>query len=193
VGDAWLVLHRLAPSGRPAPVAPAALRAVPLTQGEAVLLTRLGPPVHPGYTLVAGGETCSTRAVGQVRLELDSGEPGDHSALGPSWIADEIAACSLDRQPRTPFVAIAGKSQSYPVPTLAPLRVAQRVKFDPPAPINCEGNAEVVETQLEIAGRSFEVTRASGDPDVLSVIEPGGSVALSTRAALTWDSAGVGC
>jgi len=49
------------------------VRAVPLTQGEAVLLTRLGPPAHPGYTLVTGGETCSTRAVDQVRLELDSG------------------------------------------------------------------------------------------------------------------------
>jgi len=169
------------------------VRAVPLTQGEAVLLTRLGPPAHPGYTLVTGGETCSTRAVDQVRLELDSGEPGDHSALGPAWIADEIVPCSLKHQPRAPVLAITGKSQPYPAPTLAPLRVAQRVKFDPDAASDCEDNAEVLEAQLEIAGRSFEVTRVSGDPDALSVVERGGSVVLSTRAALTWDSASVGC
>ena len=90
-------------------------------------------------------------------------------------------------------MAIAGKSQSYPAPTLAPLRVAQRVRVDPLAPGDCAGNGEIVEAQLEIAGRKFAVTRVSGDPDALSVIELGGAVALSTRAALTWDSAGVGC
>lgn len=190
VGDAWLVLHRLAPSERSAPAA--AVRAVPLTQGEAVLLTRLGPPAHPAYTLVADGETCSTRALGRVRLELDSGDPGEHSALGPAWLADELAPCSLKHQPRTPFVAIAGKSQSSSAPTLAPFRVAQRVKFDPAAASDCEGNRELVEAQLEIAGRRFLVTRVSGDPDALSVTELGGQLALSTRAALTWDSV-IGC
>jgi hypothetical protein len=128
-----------------------------------------------------------------VRLELDSGDPGDHSALGPAWIADELEPCALSQQLRIPFVAIAGKSESYPAPTLAPPHVAQRVKFDPAASHDCESNAELVETQLEIAGRQFSVTRVAGDPDALSVVELGGSVALSTRAALTWDSAGVGC
>lgn len=193
VGEAWLVLYRLAPSERSAPATAASVRAVPLTQGEAVLLTPLGPPAHLGYTLVAGDEICSTRALGQVRLELDSGDPGDHSALGPAWIADELAPCSLSHEPRTPFVAIAGKSQAYPAPTLSPLPVAQRVKFDAAANNACEGNDEVVEAQLEIAGRQFSVKRVSGDPDALSVVELGGTVVLSTRAALTWDSVGAGC
>ena len=194
VGDAWLVLHRLAPAERSAArVAAAAVRALPLTQGETLLLTHLGPPAHADYTLVAGGETCTAQAVGQVRLELDSGEPGDHSALGPAWLADELRPCSLSHEPQIPFVAIAGKAQSHEAPTLAPVRVAQRVRFDPAAISDCEGNAEVFEAQLEIAGRKYAVTRVSSDPDALSVVELGGAVALSTRAALTWDSAGVGC
>ena len=172
------------------------LEALPLVQGQALLLRPAGRPLHSAYTLALPTNTCSATSRRRVKLELDSGEPEAPSALGPAWLADEVNGCGSSVELASPVVALAGRQRfhSNSASAIVPQRVIQGSHPVDAAP--CElGSDEFLDAVLELRQSSFAVLRSFRDLDRLRVVSLDGAshIALDVRASLFWDDEFVGC
>src|SRR5690606_33969812 len=144
-----------------------------------------------------GSKTCTVTAQRQVALQLDAGDPGPASALGPRRIADQVTPCELAIEPDSVFVAIAGRAQLSVLPAA---RMPQRVKSGLPkaaSRADCRGrlSGEFLPTVFGLASAKFAVVGSSTELDLIEIVfldaaEPS---AVVLDASLTWDDRAVGC
>lgn len=192
LGARWFVLHHVVPSEATRPPAP--MEAVLLTGGQVLFMQDDRDPLYDQYTLVNGRSTCHTRAIRRVVVALDSGEPTPNSALGPTWVADQVSACELRAPASIPVVALSG------APAVKIARGAealpQRVRVAPSGETLCELGGYDHDFAFEIGSAHYEVVRTSNDPDKVLVRrddpDATGPV-LDARASLYWDDAGLDC